>query len=602
MKTKQSKFRQIVTGHLSAQKWNFAFAVFCTLSLAAADLLRPWTLKIIVDNVLLSHPLPSFLAGLTETFEHEKTLSVILVASTVILISVVKGTATYSQVFITSRIGFRLAHKLRRELFAHLQRLSLAFHKRSETGELLTKVTTDTNNLRDVFSEFALNFATELVTLIGMIVIMFLVNWQLSLIVLATFPFLALISFYRFHAIRESARKQRSAEGKIASKLHDVLNSILVVQAFGRERYEEERFETQSEATLNESIRTARLEAASSRAIDIISSFGTFAVLVFGSLQALDGKILPGTVLVFAAYMNSLNNPIRTLAKLSAKISRAWVSADRIADILAIQPEIEDKPDAIAAKSLLGEIVFQNVSFGYGDKKPILDEVSFTIPAGKKVALLGMSGAGKSTIISLILRFYDAAEGEILIDGVNIKDYQRESLRGEIGIVLQDTILFGATIRENIAYGKDNASDDEILLAAKAANAHEFISKLDEGYDTVLGGRGGTLSGGQRQRLAIARALIRNVPILILDEPMTGLDAESEKALRDAMGRLIQGKTCLLITHDLQNAADADVILLLENGRIAEQGTHKTLLANSRKYQSLLSHKNHAIEATATIN
>ncbi len=312
MKKTQSKFRQIVASHLAAQKWSFALAVFCTLSLAAADLLKPWTIKIIVDNVLLAKPLPQFLAGLAETFEREKTLSVILVASSVIVISLVKGAATYSQVFITSRIGFRLAHTLRRELFAHLQRLSMSFHKRAETGELLTKVTNDTNNLRDVFSEFALNFATESVTLVGMVVIMFLVNWRLSLIVLTTFPFLAFISFYRFHAIRESARKQRSAEGKIASKLQEVLNSILVVQAFGRERYEEERFETQSEATLEESIRTARLEAASSRAVDMVSAFGTFAVLVYGSLQALDGVITPGSVLVFAAYMNSLNAPIRS--------------------------------------------------------------------------------------------------------------------------------------------------------------------------------------------------------------------------------------------------------------------------------------------------
>ena len=602
MKKSQSKFRQIVASHLAAQKWNFFFAVFCTLSLAAADLLRPWTIKIIVDNVLLSKPLPQCFAGLAESFEREKTLSVVLVASSVIFISLIKGAATYSQVFITSRIGFRLAHTLRRELFAHLQRLSMSFHKRAETGEILTKVTNDTNNLRDVFSEFALNFATESVTLVGMVVIMFLVNWHLSLIVLATFPFLALISFYRFHAIRESARRQRSAEGKIASKLHEVLNSILVVQAFGRERYEEERFETQSEATLNESIRTARLEAASSRAVDVVSAFGTFAVLVLGSLQALDGKITPGSVLVFAAYMNSLNAPIRSLAKLSAKISRAAVSANRIGEILEIQPEIEDKPDAIRAENLRGEIVFQNVSFGYGDGKRILEDVSFAIPAGKKVALLGVSGAGKSTIISLILRFYDATTGEVLIDGVNIKNYGRESLRGEIGIVLQDTILFGASVRENIAYGKERATDDEIILAAKAANAHEFITKLDQGYDTILGSRGGTLSGGQRQRIAIARAFIRNVPILILDEPMTGLDAASEASVRDAMNRLMQGKTCLLITHDLQNATEADVILLLENGRITEQGTHENLMANSAKYQTLFLQKSGAIETSQTVN
>lgn len=602
MKQGQHKFRQIVTTHLLEQKWNFVIAVLCTLSLAAADLLKPWALKIIVDNILLSHPLPPVLSGFAETFEHEKTLSVVLVASSVILISIVKGAATYSQVFITSRIGFYLAHKLRRALFTHLQRLSISFHKRSETGELLTKVTTDTNNLRDVFSEFALGFATEIVTLAGMIVIMFLVNWQLTLIVLATFPILGVISFYRFHAIRESARKQRKAEGRIASKLHEILNSILVVKAFGRERYEEERFESQSEAILGESIRTARLEAASSRAVDIVTAIGTFAVLVFGSLQALDGTILPGSVLVFAAYMSSLNAPIRSLAKLSAKISRAWVSAHRVSEILSIQPEIEDRPDAIAAKSLQGEIVFQSVSFDYGDSRPILDDVSFTIPAGKKVALLGMSGAGKSTIISLILRFYDATRGEILIDGVDIKNYKSDSLRSQVGIVLQDTILFGATVRENIAYGKENAGDDEIILAAKAANAHEFIAKLDKGYDTVLGSRGGNLSGGQRQRLAIARAFIRNSPILIMDEPMTGLDVESEKAINDAMQRLASGKTCLLITHDLQLAASADWILMLENGLIADQGTPADLAARSAEYQNLLSHKRHVLDASAAVN
>lgn len=584
------------------QKWNFVIAVFCTLCLAGADLLKPWALKIIVDNILLSHPLPLLLSGFAESFEREKTFSVVLVASTVVLISLVKGVATYSQVFITSRIGFHLAHKLRRALFTHLQRLSISFHKRSETGELLTKVTTDTNNLRDVFSEFALGFATEFVTLVGMIVIMFLVNWRLSLIMLAVFPVLGIISFYRFHAIRESARKHRKAEGRIASKLHEILSSILVVKAFGREQYEEERFESQSEAILGESIRTARLEAASSRAVDIVTAIGTFAVLVFGSLQALNGEILPGSVLVFAAYMNSLNAPIRSLAKLSAKISRAWVSAHRVSEILAIQPEIEDTPGALSATDLQGEIVFQNVSFDYGDDRPILDDVSFTIRPGKKVALLGISGAGKSTIISLILRFYESTGGEILVDGIDIKNYKSDSLRGQVGIVLQDTILFGATVRENIAYGKENAGDDEIILAAKAANAHEFIVKLDQGYDTVLGSRGGNLSGGQRQRLAIARAFIRNSPILIMDEPMTGLDVESERAISDAMQRLSAGKTCLLITHDLQLAASADWILMLENGRIADQGKHDDLASRNPDYKKLLSYKRHVLDASAAVN
>jgi ATP-binding cassette, subfamily B, bacterial len=598
----KSKFRQIVLSHLTAERWNFAAAVFCTFAIAAMELLRPWTIKIIVDNILLAKTLPPFLAGFRTFFEERKLAAIVAVASTVIIFSAVKGLSTFWQFFLSSRIGFRLAHRLRSELFAHLQRLSLSFHKRAETGELLTKVTNDTNNLRDTFSEFALSFFTEMLTLVGMIVIMFVMNWQLSLIVLATFPILAAISAYRFFAIRESARRQRQAEGRIASNLSEVLSSISVVQAFGREKYENERFETQSRTTLDESLRTAKLEAVSSRSVDLISAVGTFAVLVFGSWQALDGKITPGSVLVFVAYMNSLNVPIRTLAKVSAKISRALVSAARIREILEIQPEIEDKPDAIAAKKLRGEIEFKNVSFDYGDGVNVLEDVSFRLAAGKTFALLGASGAGKSTIISLILRFYDARSGAILIDGRDIKDYKRESLRGEIGIVLQDTMLFGATVRENIAYGKENASEDEIILAAKAANAHEFITKLSDGYDTVIGEKGGTLSGGQRQRIAIARAFIRDVPMLILDEPMTGLDVSTEREIRDAMHRLMHEKSCLLITHDVKSASQADGVLMLENGRIAAQGKPAELLTNRRRYQNLFTADADVRDAGTTIN
>ncbi len=587
----QAKFRNIVANHLWAEKWRFVFALFSTLILAVSDLLRPWTLKIIIDNILLAKPLPDFFSTVNNFFTENKITSIILVASSVILISLVKGIFTYTQVFISSKIGFSLAHKLRAELFSHLQRLSLSFHKSAETGDLLTKVTADTNNLRDTFSEFALTFVTEIVTLVGMVVIMFLVNWKLGLIVLATFPILATISIYRFHAIRESARKQRKAEGKIASKLHEVLNSILIVQAFGRESYEEKRFENQSEKTLGESLKTARLEAVSSRSVDLTTAIGTFAVLVLGAWQALTGEITPGGLIVFVSYMNSINNPIRTLAKLSAKISRAMVSAGRIRENFAIQPEIEDVPNAIAAQNLQGEITFYNVSFNYGNGKNILNDVTFHIPVGKKVALLGASGAGKTTIISLILRLYEATTGQVVVDRVNIKNYQRESLRRQIGIVLQETILFGATVKENIAYGKPDASDSEIVAAAMSANAHEFIMKLEKGYDTILGERGGTLSGGQRQRLSIARAFVRNAPILILDEPMTGLDVESEIAIREAMNRLTKGKTSLLITHDLQNAAEADWILMLENGQIESQGTHEFLLSTNPKYRAMYQRK-----------
>ena len=567
-----------------------------------AELLKPWALKLIVDNILLDKPLPAFLSFAAEIFSSQKTTSIVLVASLVVVVSAVKGFSGFAQSFITSRIGYRLAHTLRRELFTHLQRLSLSFHKRSEMGELLSKITGDTNNLRDTFSEFALQSATDFLTLCGMVTIMFLLDVELSLIVVATFPFLAAISVYRFRKIRDSARRQRKAEGQIATRASEVLSSMLVVQAFGRERYEEEKFGEKSAATLDESIKTARLESASARSVDFISATGTFFVLVVGSLAALRGEITPGSVLIFVSYMNSIYNPIRSLAKLSSKISRAFVSAGRIAEILDTEPEIKDAPDAIAAENLRGDIEFKNVVFHYGNGKTILQDINFRVPAGSKIALLGASGAGKTTIISLILRLYDATGGTISIDGVNVKKFKRESLRHEIGIVLQDAILFGATVRENIAYGKPDATDAEIIHAAKSANAHDFIEKLSDGYDTIIGERGGTLSGGQRQRLTIARAFIRDAQILILDEPMTGLDAASEAAIRDAMERLMHGKTCILITHDLQNSVSADWILMLENGRIAEQGTPANLSRQSRRYQTMFLKKSGAIEATQAVN
>ncbi|HSE32576.1 MAG TPA: ABC transporter ATP-binding protein [Pyrinomonadaceae bacterium] len=582
-----NRFRAVVSGQLSAEKWSFVLAFLCTFSIALADLLKPWPLKLIVDHVLLAKPLPAALSFLNPFVQHDRAVAVVGIASLLILLSLVKGFSVYSQIFITSRIGYRLAHTLRRELFAHLQRLSLAFHKRSQAGELLTKLTSDTNTVRDTFSEFALTLVTEALTLVGMVVIMLFLNVQLSLVVLATFPVLGAISIYRFRSIRDSARRQRSAEGRIASRVSEILNSITIVQAFGQERYESERFENESAQTLRQSIRTARLEAASSRAADIVSALGTFAVLVVGSLQALSGHITPGSLLVFVSYMSSIYGPIRTLAKLSAKISRATVGAGRIREVLAIEPEIEDKPSAIQAPQFHGGLSFRNVSFEYDRGKRILNDISFEITPGQHVALLGASGAGKSTIISLILRLYDFHDGEILVDGVSIKNFKRESLRQQLGIVLQDTLLFGTSIKENIAYGKVDATFDEIVGAAKAANAHDFIMRLKDGYDTIVGERGGTLSGGQRQRLAIARAFIRNVPILILDEPMTGLDVESEQSVREALDRLMMGKTCLLITHDLAAASVADNVILLDQGRIVEQGTPAELATQRSRYREL---------------
>lgn len=585
--SQRGRFYRVVREHLVEVKGRLSIAALCTLLLAGSDLLRPWPLKLIFDYVLFSKKIPHSLSFLHGFLAHGQVWAIVFISSGIMAIALIKSFAAYSQTHIVSQIGFRFAHSLRRTLFVQLQRLSLSFHARMRSGELLTNITSDTNDLRDALIEFVLTFVSEFLTLLGMLGIMVALNWKLSLIVLAICPVLGFLSFLRYLKIRDSARRQRKAEGKIASKANEVLASMHVVQAFGREKYEKERFESDSADALKESVRTARLEAAAARAADLTVALGTWAVVLVGSLEALRGQMTPGNVLVFAAYMNSMNSPIRNLAKLSSRVSRATVTAGRIADILDLEPDVQDDPNAVEAEDLKGQIVFDNVSFGYELNHQVLKNVSLSVAPGQHVALLGRSGSGKSTLSALTLRLYDPQSGSISIDGVNIKKYGRESLRREIGIVLQDSLLFATTVRENIAYGKLDATEDEIIAAAKAANAHDFIMELENGYDTVVGERGTTLSGGQRQRIAIARTFIRAMPILILDEPMTGLDVESESTVREALRRLMQGRTSVLITHDLRAAAEADLILVLADGRIVEQGTHKELLARSREYRDL---------------
>jgi ATP-binding cassette, subfamily B, bacterial len=585
---KPSRLRRILLKQLLRMRRDLVLAAGSMLGFTAADLLAPWPLKIIVDHVLLSRPLPHSLAWLQVALEPGPVFAVVATSLLILLLSVLRGMFAYAQLYLTSRIGYEIVHTLRRKLFVHLQKLSLSYYSGARSGELLNKLTNDTTQLRDVFSEWVFTFVAQVLTVLGMVVVMLAMNWLMGLIVLASIPVLGGCLYVLFGRVKASSQKQRAREGQIAARIGERVAAIALVQAFGRERYERKQFNAESAETLVESIRTARIEAAAARLVEVVSAVGVCAVVLFGSLQVLGGTLLPGDLLVFATYVTGVYKPLRSLAKLSTKFSKAMVSAERIGDILDTAPEIEDDPNALVAPPLSGEIAFDGVGYGYGDGRRTLNDVSFTLRPGEQVALVGASGAGKSTIVSLLLRFYDPDTGVIRVDGVDLRAYQRESLRHQIGVVLQDAMLFGMSIRENIAYGRPHATLEEVETAARLAHAHDFILALPEGYDTVVGERGSTLSGGQRQRISLARALVKEPAILILDEPTAAIDAESAALVMDTVTRRQLGRTVLVVTHQLAGLERFDRILVMKDGQLVEQGSFAGLIARRGYFQELL--------------
>lgn len=590
----RSPLHRLVRDELHGSRPAILAAIVSTVGVALADLARPWPLKVIFDQVLLGKPATGYLGAALASIESETTL-VVLLSGAIVLIAAVTGTFAYLQIHVTSRLGYALVCRLRRELFAHLQRLSLSAHHRSRSGELMTRLSTDTQALRDAFTESTLTLGAQAISIVGCLGIMFTLSWQLALIVSATLPLLVWNLFRLYRASRSAARLQRAKEETLTTQIAQALTTASLIQAFGRERYETERFNRRTGEHLEQSISHARFEAVSARWVELTGAAATSLVVLFGALEVLAGRMTPGTVLVFSTYLHGLYRPIRHVAKLSTRMSAAAVSARRLNDVLALTPEVDDAPDAIAAEGVRGDLVFDRVGFGYPGGGLVLSDVSFRVRPGQRVALVGTSGAGKSTIASLVLRLYDPTGGSIRLDGVDLRQYTRESLRRSIAVVLQDSLILGASIRENIAYGKLEASDAEIRAAARAAHAHAFIERLPSGYDTVVGERGATLSGGQRRRLAIARAMVRDAPILLLDEPMTGLDRRSQARVQRAIGRAARGRTCLMITHDPMTASGADLVLVLEEGRIVETGTHADLTARSARYRALFNIERHPL-------
>ena len=563
------RLRTLILECLREQRVALLLAALALVGVVVCDVLVPWPMKLIFDHVLLAKPLPPSLALLQPLLALGAWPALVACAASIAVIALASGALSYLQLYTSAQVGHRITWRLRGELFAHLQRLSLAHHRTTRVGELITKVAGDTNLLRDMFSDWLLTLGRQALTVIAMLAVMFWLNPVLALAVAATLPPLLVVIYVLNRRVKSAAREQRKYEGRMTSRLNEVLSQIALVQAFGRHEAEEERFRREIEANYESGMRSARVNGAIVRAIAVVTAVGTAVTVLLGAREVLAGRLTPGELLVFVTYVTALYKPVRDLGRLAGKFSRAGISAERVAQILDIAPDAEDAPDAIELTQTLGEITFEDVSFEYQPGKPVLDRLNLRIAAGERVALVGASGAGKSTIMNLLLRLAEPSAGRVLVDGVDIRRYTRASLRRVLGVVPQEPMLFAVSVRENIAYGRPEASMEEIEAAARAARAHEFVIDLPEGYDTELGERAATLSGGQRQRLCLARALVKQPAILLMDEPTAAVDQRSARLIHESVARVHRDRTLIVITHDTASLAGYDRVLTLEQGRIA---------------------------------
>jgi ATP-binding cassette subfamily B protein len=549
-------------------------------------LLEPWPLKFVFDHIIGSHTKRG--APFLSRFESSDPMTLLTCAAVaVVVITALRAGASYFETIGFAQIGNRALTKVRAQLYRHVQYLSLSFHTKAKTGDLVVRMMNDVGMLQDVAVTALFPLLAKALVVAGMIGLMFWMQWQLALIAVGVFPLFWLRSIRVGTRIREVAKNQRRREGAMAATFTESINAIKTVQALSLEETFARAFTEQSNKSLKQDVRGKRLAAALERSLDVLIAVATAAVLWYGTRLILRKEITPGALLVFLAYLKSAYRPVQDFAKYTGRLAKASAAGERVIDLLERVPDVRDLPGAVRAPNFSGNVRFDNVTFCYESGQTLLEEVQLEVKAGQHVIVVGPSGGGKSTLLSLILRLYDPVNGTVRIDGHDIREFTLESLRSQISVVLQDNVLFAATVRENIGCACAGASAAEIESAARLANAHEFITALPLGYETVLGERGMTLSQGQRQRIAIARASIRNAPILILDEPTTGLDKRNESAVLQALERLHSERTTFLITHDLSQAVNADIIIYLENGRIVELGTHAQLMQKRGRYAAM---------------
>ncbi|MCK9273528.1 MAG: lipid A export permease/ATP-binding protein MsbA [Syntrophales bacterium] len=548
----------------------FVLAICCMLAVGATQSVLALLVKPVLDDVFV-----------------EKNSSVLIfIFGAIIGVALVRGICTYGQTVLMNLIGLRIVTDLRSQLYNHIQKQSLRFFYENPTGTLMSRITNDVNLIQTAVSDAITSVLKDSVTLIGLVFVIFYRDWKLALIALIVFP-LTLFPIVKFgQKMRKVASHTQITFGSLTNLLQETITGTRIVKAFGMEAYEGKRFAKENEKLFRLFMKTVSIRALSSPLMELLGYIGVAAIVFYGGYQVIKGNSTPGTFFSFMTALLFLYEPVKRLANVNNTVQQGIAGALRVFEILDKIPDIKDKESPVVLKRISDDIELRNVTFSYGDGS-VLENINLTIKSGQVVAFVGMSGGGKTTLVNLIPRFYDVTEGSIMIDGIDIRDVTIKSLRDQIGIVTQQVILFNETVRNNIAYGDIETSDSDIIRAAKAANAHHFIMKLPRGYDTFIGEQGVRLSGGERQRISIARSILKDAPILILDEATSSLDTEAEIEVQEALETLMKGRTTLIIAHRLSTIRNADRIIVLSDGKIVEEGTHEFLMGKRGEYYRL---------------